>query len=203
MGPEANDTGQADVVFILDEVATSRLLAGGLAALRGLRPDLKTLGKWLGGAAALGAFGGRADIMAAFDARAAAGGLPHSGTFNNSTLAMHLGHAALTHVYTPHVADDATSRSDELRGRLNTAAGGTKMSFTGCGGLMSAHFAAGCDEARRLRDLFWFDMLEAGFWVARRGLFAVIAATPQAALDDFVGAVAGFVSRHEALVACS
>lgn len=50
-------------VFILDEVQTSRLSAGGLQELEGLEPDVTTLGKWVGGGVAFGAFGGREDIM--------------------------------------------------------------------------------------------------------------------------------------------
>lgn len=189
------------MLFILDEVATSRLSAGGLASVDGLKPDLKTLGKWLGGGVAFGAFGGRADIVAAFDARRAPGGLAHSGTFNNNTLAMHLGHAGLTRIYTPRAADDFTASGDELRARLNAATVGTGMRFTGRGTLMNAHFAAGGDAATQLRDLWWFAMLEAGFWVGRRGLVALMLGTPRDALDGFVECVGDFASRNRGLLA--
>lgn len=46
------------VLFILDEIMTSRVAPGGLASLHGLKPDLTTLGKFLGGGLAFGAFGG-------------------------------------------------------------------------------------------------------------------------------------------------
>ncbi|KAM4059539.1 aminotransferase class-III domain-containing protein [Hirsutella rhossiliensis] len=194
---------EVGVLFILDEVATSRLSAGGLAGIHELKPDLKSLGKWLGGGVAFGAFGGRADVMAAFDARLAPDALPHSGTFNNNTLAMHLGHAGLTRIYTPRAADDFTARGDGLRARLDAATEGTRMHWTGRGTLMSAHFAADGDEARKLCDLLWFEMLEAGFWIARRGLVALILGTPQDALDRFVECVGDFVSRNEGLIALS
>jgi glutamate-1-semialdehyde 2,1-aminomutase len=50
-------------VFILDEVMTSRLSAGGLQALEGLSPDVTTMGKYLGGGITFGAFGGREEVM--------------------------------------------------------------------------------------------------------------------------------------------
>ena len=55
------------IVLIFDEVMTSRLHPGGLSAKLGLEPDLKTLGKYVGGGMSFGAFGGRRDIMGLFD----------------------------------------------------------------------------------------------------------------------------------------
>ena len=82
-------------VFIVDEVMTSRLSYHGLSAALGLKPDLVTLGKWVGGGMSFGAFGGRKDkvIMALFDPRT--GALSHSGTFNNNIVTMAAGNAAL------------------------------------------------------------------------------------------------------------
>jgi glutamate-1-semialdehyde 2,1-aminomutase len=56
----ANDS---NVLFILDEVMTSRFSPNGIAGLLGLKPDLKTFGKYLGAGLAIGAFGGRAEVM--------------------------------------------------------------------------------------------------------------------------------------------
>jgi glutamate-1-semialdehyde 2,1-aminomutase len=54
---------ESNVLFILDEVMTSRLSPSGLAGKLELQPDLKTFGKYLGAGVAFGAFGGRADVM--------------------------------------------------------------------------------------------------------------------------------------------
>lgn len=198
------------MLFILDEVMTSRMSANGLSGMQGLKPDLKTFGKWLGGGVAFGAFGGRADIMAAFDPRSPHA-LPHSGTFNNNTLAMHLGYAGLTEVYTPGVSNEFTERGNQFLSRLNRVTEGTRLCFTGCGTVMAAHFpedgsrvitnAADVRDVQQLKDLFWFEMLESGFWIARRGLVALILETPNAELDRFVGCVEGFISRNKAFVA--
>jgi glutamate-1-semialdehyde aminotransferase len=48
---------QINAVFIIDEVRTFRLAGGGLQSLIGLKPDLTTLGKYLGGTLAFGALG--------------------------------------------------------------------------------------------------------------------------------------------------
>ena len=55
---------QSGAVLIFDEVMTGfRVGLGGVQGLYGVRPDLTTLGKVLGGGLPVGAFGGRADIM--------------------------------------------------------------------------------------------------------------------------------------------
>lgn len=194
-------------LFVLDEVMTSRLAPGGLGAAMGLTPDLVTLGKYLGGGLAFGAFGGREDVMAVYDPRVD-GSLAHSGTFNNNTLAMCVGHAGLKEVFTEEVCVEFNAKGDAFRERLREAAKGTKLVFTGRGSLIGLHFiedgeqeiTCGEDlagnERRDLRDLFWFEMLEAGFWTTRRGFIAMILGTPDEELDRFVEAVRAFVDRH-------
>ena len=54
---------ECSVLFILDEVMTSRLSPGGIAGMLDLKVDLKIFGKYLGAGLAFGAFGGRADVM--------------------------------------------------------------------------------------------------------------------------------------------
>ena len=61
------ETKSAGALLIFDEVMTSRLSPGGLQLTPGVIPDLTTLGKYIGGGMAIGAFGGRKDIMALFD----------------------------------------------------------------------------------------------------------------------------------------
>ncbi|KAI9172080.1 Beta-phenylalanine transaminase [Paramyrothecium foliicola] len=200
---------EAGVLVILDEVMTSRLSRKGLGDSLGLKPDLKTLGKYLGGGLAFGAFGGRQDVMAAFDPRAQ-GCLAHSGTFNNNSLAMRAGHAGLTRIYTEDAAEAFTEAGNRLRGRLNKETEGTMLCFTGHGSIMSSHFIKGgtreiqnwgsIEEEQALKDLFWFEMLEKGFWMAKRGFIALVLGTPESELDRFVNAVKDFVAKHHELV---
>jgi glutamate-1-semialdehyde 2,1-aminomutase len=196
-------------LFILDEVMTSRTSAGGLQALLGLAPDLTTLGKYLGGGMSVGAFGGRAEVMALFDPRQP-GALPHAGTFNNNVLTMSAGIAGLTEIFTPEAADVLRERGDRFRDRLNALcrAAGAAMQFTGCGSIMGVHFksasirnaadAAGADI--RLRDLFFFDMAAAGVYLARRGFMALMLPFGEPELDQAAAAIDEFLARRRDLL---
>lgn len=192
---------------------TSRLSPGGLAELYHLQPDLKTMGKYLGGGLAFGAFGGRADIMAVFDIRPDASPssvtrLAHHGTFNNNTLAMYAGHAGLTKAYTPDICRALNAQGDWLRTQLATVTKGTRMCFTGVGAILGSHFTEDglqtlqktVEEDWTLKQLFWFEMMEEGFWLTRRGVYALVLGTPQKELERFAAAVATFLDRHHEIV---
>lgn len=87
-------TERHGTLLILDEVMTGfRLSLGGAQQLFGITPDLTTLGKILGGGLPCGAFGGRADIMAAL---APLGPVYQAGTLSGNPLAMAAGIATLT-----------------------------------------------------------------------------------------------------------
>jgi glutamate-1-semialdehyde 2,1-aminomutase len=201
---------QAGAIFILDEVMTSRLGPGGLQSIIGLTPDLTTFGKYLGGGLAFGAFGGRSDIMALYDPRSAKS-LAHSGTFNNNTLAMHAGHVGLSKIWTPPVAVNFNKRGDVFRAKLQAVTKGTKMSVTGQGALNAVHFSKdgkteiSCNgditEDWELKDLFFLEIMEDGFWITRRGSIALMLPTPDSELDRFVECVGQFLQRHKDLVA--
>jgi glutamate-1-semialdehyde 2,1-aminomutase len=196
-------------LFILDEVMTSRSSAGGLQALLGLTPDLTTLGKYLGGGMSIGAFGGRAEVMALYDPRRP-GSMPHAGTFNNNVLTMSAGIAGLTEVFTPKAADALRERGDRFRDRLNALCQreGAAMQVTGCGSIMAVHFTAapirsvtdtaGADA--RLRDLFFFDMAAAGIYFARRGFMALMLPVGEPELNQALEAVHGFLVTRRALL---
>jgi glutamate-1-semialdehyde 2,1-aminomutase len=86
-------TETAGALLIFDEVMTGfRVGRGGVQAEAGIRPDLTTLGKVIGGGLPVGAFGGRADIMAALSP---AGPVYQAGTLSGNPLAMAAGIATL------------------------------------------------------------------------------------------------------------
>jgi glutamate-1-semialdehyde 2,1-aminomutase len=201
-------TADVGALLILDEVVTSRTTGGGLQGLLGLTPDLTTLGKYVGGGMSFGACGGRADIMSLFDPRRASA-LTHAGTFNNDVLTMAAGIAGLTELFRPADATALCARGDAVRERLNglCRAQGVAMQFTGIGSVMNAHFTTGpirnpadatCDS--RLRDLFFFDMVEAGIYLARRGLIALMLPVGDAEIERTVSVVKGFLSRRRDLL---
>jgi glutamate-1-semialdehyde 2,1-aminomutase len=205
----ADETG---AVLIFDEVMTSRLAPGGLQEAHGILPDLTTLGKYVGGGMSFGAFGGRARIMERFDPRRP-DAFQHAGTFNNNVLTMHAGFAGLTDIYTPECCRALNAWGDGLRERLNEAAHrhGLAMQFTGRGSMMSVHMSRAQirneDDAAQgngaLRDLFWFDLVEAGIWFAKRGMFALSLALDAADGDRLVASVEAFAEMRAPLFAAA
>jgi len=184
-------------LLIFDEVMTSRMSAGGMQARLGITPDLTTLGKYIGGGMSFGGFGGRADIMALFESK-----VPHAGTFNNNVLTMAAGCVAMGEIFTAETAEALFQRGEELRRQVNQAASAANVPvcFSGLGSLLNVHFRrpvpdrayAPAPDEEALRELFFFDMLEAGIYLARRGMVALSLPVGPAELDHFVKAVAEF-----------
>ncbi|MDE2517676.1 MAG: aminotransferase class III-fold pyridoxal phosphate-dependent enzyme [Rhodospirillales bacterium] len=199
----------AGALLIVDEVMTSRLVPGGLHTMLGVRPDLVTLGKYLGGGLSFGAFGGRAEIMDRFDPHRP-DALSHAGTFNNNTLSMTAGHAGLTEVFTPAAQAALNARGDALRARLNALCAEAKvaMRFSGIGSMMAVHFTARAvrngealaDTDPRLLELFFFDMLAARIWLARRGMIALSLPVGEAECAQLADALGGFLERRAPLL---
>lgn len=204
------ETTRAGAMMILDEVMTSRLSPGGLQAVRGTKPDLTTFGKYIGGGMSFGAFGGRADILDMFDPRRA-DALPHAGTFNNNVLTMNAGLVGLTEIYTPEAAGALNARGDALRERLNALcrAADARLQFTGIGSMLAVHTMRGpvvtpADAAKsdqKLKELFFFDMLAQGIWLARRGMMTLCLPIGDAECDKLTNAVEEFLSSRRALLA--
>jgi glutamate-1-semialdehyde 2,1-aminomutase len=90
-------------LLVLDEVVTARLAWGGHQSVLGVRPDLTTFGKIIGGGLPVGAVGGREELMAAFDPRRR-GYVSHSGTFNGNPMTMVAGRVSLDRLTRDEVA---------------------------------------------------------------------------------------------------
>ena len=205
------ETTRVGALLILDEVMTSRLAPGGLQSVAGVKPDLTTFGKYIGGGMSFGAFGGRAEVMDLFDPRRA-DALPHAGTFNNNVLTMTAGLTGLTQIYTPEVANALNRRGENLRARLNAIcqAADVPLQFTGIGSMLAVHPMRGPitspqDAARadqKLKELFFFDMLAHGIWLARRGMMTLSLPIGNVECDALVAAVEEFIAtRHTLLLA--
>jgi len=89
-------TARHGALLIVDEVMTGfRVAFGGAQQLYGIRPDLTTLGKVIGGGLPIGAYGGRADIMSRV---APAGPIYQAGTLSGNPLAVGAGLAMLRYL---------------------------------------------------------------------------------------------------------
>ncbi len=89
-------TERHGALLIFDEVMTGfRVALGGAQQLYGIKPDLTTLGKIIGGGLPIGAYGGRADIMRKI---APLGPVYQAGTLSGNPLAVAAGLAMLRHL---------------------------------------------------------------------------------------------------------
>lgn len=84
------------IVLIFDEVMTGfRLAQGGAQEILGVKPDLSTFGKIIGGGLPVGAYGGKKEIM---EMISPSGPVYQAGTLSGNPLAMNAGYASLTHI---------------------------------------------------------------------------------------------------------
>jgi glutamate-1-semialdehyde 2,1-aminomutase len=105
-------------LLIFDEVITGfRLGSGGAQAAYGVRPDLTTFGKVIGGGLPIGAVGGRREVM---ETLSPLGPVFHAGTLAGNPLATAAGLAALGEL-TPDVYDDLAARAARLAAVLHDA----------------------------------------------------------------------------------
>jgi glutamate-1-semialdehyde 2,1-aminomutase len=106
-------TERHGALLILDEVMTGfRVAFGGAQQRYGVKPDLTTLGKVIGGGLPVGAYGGRKDIMSKV---APAGPVYQAGTLSGNPLAVAAGLAMLRHLKAhPEIYDQLEARAAAL-----------------------------------------------------------------------------------------
>ncbi|KAF3165931.1 hypothetical protein TWF225_001376 [Orbilia oligospora] len=195
-------------ILIFDEVMTSRLYPGGLQSYHGVKPDMTTLGKYLAGGSSFGCFGGKEEIMKAFDEGRSDGGLvlSHPGTFNNNVISMRAGCVALE-ILTDDVLVEMNTLGEGMRKELNELCikygVQERMWVTGVGSLMALHFGErkeGDDFREYVKvknqdaeDLFWFWMVENGVYLARRGFVALTIEHRKEHVERFLEVAEGFL----------
>ena len=139
------------ILLVLDEVVSLRVAYGGAQEYFGLRPDLTIFGKMIGGGFPLGAFGGRADIMALFDPSAGRPVIPHPGSHNANPIGIVAGMATLELLTRP-VLDRLNTRAEAFRIDLAGAfaEAGVPVQITGLGSLFAMHLTG--QPVRSYRD---------------------------------------------------
>ncbi|MCP1373220.1 glutamate-1-semialdehyde 2,1-aminomutase [Dyella lutea] len=161
-------------LLIFDEVMTGfRVALGGAQAHYGVKPDLTTFGKVIGGGMPVGAYGGRRDLM---EQVAPAGPIYQAGTLSGNPVAMAAGLAMLGLVQAPGFHDALAARTRLLCDGLQAVADGASVPFStnSVGGMFGLFFtgekvetfaqATAADTARFNR--FFHGMLERGIYLA-------------------------------------
>ena len=123
-------------LLVFDEVMTGfRISYGGAQAKFGITPDLTTMGKVIGGGLPVGAYGGRAEIMAMVSP---AGPMYQAGTLSGNPLAMTAGIKTLQLLKQPGTYERLEAITKRLSGGILEAAKAAGLPITG--GSISAMF---------------------------------------------------------------
>ncbi|MGQ0512127.1 MAG: glutamate-1-semialdehyde 2,1-aminomutase [Betaproteobacteria bacterium] len=187
-------------VLILDEVMTGfRVALGGAQARFGIRPDLSTLGKVIGGGMPVGAVGGKRDIM---ERIAPLGPVYQAGTLSGNPVAVAAGLATLKLVAAPGFQERIEATTKALVEGLVAEAkkAGVVFSAQSIGSMFGVYFRASpptsfaevmqCDKDRF--NKFFHAMLERGVYLA-----------PSAYEAGFVSAAHGAAEVEETLRAAA
>jgi glutamate-1-semialdehyde 2,1-aminomutase len=187
-------------LLIFDEIISFRIAPGGAQEVHGVRPDLTTLGKIIAGGYPLAAFGGRADVMAIFDARRDRA-VSHGGTFNGNPVAAAAGLATLREL-TPAANERLAVLGGRLTERLGRRIADDRLDarvvnvgslFQVFRGEAGAAFATG---AGRPSELFLGLLLD-GVMIAPRGMGAIPTVATEADVDALADSIAGVLAALE------
>ena len=155
-----SSTERVGALMIIDEVISLRLATSGFAAEYGVKPDLITAGKIIGGGFPVGATAGRREVLAVFDPLAPTP-VGWGGTFSANPISMTAGRIAME-LFDAAAIERLNVRGEALRAAF-TAAG---IAITGFGSLMRLR------EPMDLTDLWWA-AYERGVTLGTNGLIAL------------------------------
>jgi glutamate-1-semialdehyde 2,1-aminomutase len=193
-------TAQAGIVFIADEVLNFRRGYHGAFHATGITPDLGTFGKIIGGGFPVGAVAGSRQVMSVFDHTGKLK-VHHGGTFNANPVTITAGLETMRQM-TPQAFDRLNGLGEYVRDRLRRLFYDARRpaQVCGSGSMFVAHLSS--DDLVDYRSLSGFSrtnpiygdlchrMLEYGFILSPRGIFGCLS-TPmtEAELDAFAAAL--------------
>jgi glutamate-1-semialdehyde 2,1-aminomutase len=190
-------TEELGMVLIFDEVISLRLAYGGGQEFFGVRADLTTLGKIIGGGFPIGAVSGRADIMRMFDPTQP-NTVMLSGTFHANPVALAAGIEMLKAV-TPEAIADLNRRGQRLHDDMTRLFKRcrTPLQVNTVGSLFNIHAVAGPVEDYRSsmqsnKELLkWLQLalLNEGVLLSPRGMGCLSIPMTDSDLAGFVGAL--------------
>ena len=197
-------TQEHGIVLIFDEVISFRVAPGGSQQYYGITPDMTSLGKVIGGGFAVGAFGGRQDIMELYDPTKGAK-VSHAGTFNANPVTMLAGSVTLEHL-TPEVYRDLAELTEELRQGIRRICSESEVpvQVTGLGSLFGIHFTAEpvqnyrdiTTEDTQLRNQVFLGLMNEGILIASNLVGALSTVMGGAEVDTFLNAFRRVLGRR-------
>jgi glutamate-1-semialdehyde 2,1-aminomutase len=198
-------TERHGILMIMDEVISFRTAWGGGQERLGVRPDLTTFGKVIGGGLPVGAFGGRRDVMAFYDPRKGGARISQGGTFNANPVTMAAGVATLN-ALTPEAYTRLEAIGERLRGGISRLLANTRRrgQVTGVGSLFWLHWTSETltdyrstkPKDAEMPQRFFMGMLNEGILMTQRGLGACSLAMSDEDVDRFVNALARVLARQ-------
>lgn len=163
------------ILLIFDEVMTGfRLAAGGTQQLFGVKADIVTFGKVIGGGLPVGAFAARSEIM---DFLAPIGPVYQAGTLSGNPLAMAAGLAMLKELNNnPSIFESINKKTEYLHKGLDKALSDAKVKFTinRIGSMISVHFSetpvidfeSAANANNDIFKKFFHGMLDQGIYIS-------------------------------------
>jgi glutamate-1-semialdehyde 2,1-aminomutase len=191
-------------ILVFDEVIAFRIGPNGAQGrLGGVRPDLTTLGKIIGGGYASGAFGGRADVMGQFDARRS-GSLVHGGTFNGNPVAAAAGLATLRHM-TPERYAELDRLAHRLRSTIADGIARDRLDarVDGVASIFQVFPGSSLEAPDGLspQAAMFIGLLVDGFHLAPRGMGALATPTTESDVDELADAILGRIGAMQVVPA--
>ena len=180
------------IVLIFDEVMTGfRVAAGGAQEILGIKPDLSTFGKIIGGGLPVGAFGGKKEIM---EKIAPSGPVYQAGTLSGNPLAMSAGYAALKHIKdNPGIYRELEEKSSYLENgfKENLNSVGKNYAMNRVGSMMCMFFTeqpvddfkSAVSSDTNLYGKYFHEMLKRGVYLAPAQFEALFVSTAHSKED--------------------
>jgi len=174
------------IILIFDEVMSGfRVAAGGAQEIIGIKPDLTTFGKIIGGGLPVGAFGGKREIM---EKIAPSGPVYQAGTLSGNPLAMAAGYAALKHINNnPGIYKELEEKSAFLENgfKENLKSLGKNYAVNRVGSMMCMFFAdepvddfkSAVKSDTALYGKYFHEMLKRGIYLAPAQFEALFVST--------------------------
>jgi glutamate-1-semialdehyde 2,1-aminomutase len=181
-------TEKSGSILIFDEVITGfRLSFGGAQQRFGIKPDMTTVGKIVGGGFPAAAFGGREDIMKVL---APEGPVYQAGTLSGNPVAMAAGIATLDTLSKDGFYSELEQRSDNFISKLEKIIAGKGIQLNRCGSMFTMFFNS--SPVRNFQDTkksdqerfakYFRNMLSRGIYVSPsqfEGNFISVCHTPE------------------------